>query len=110
MGPDDDRLNHAAFADAFGQFLQRAFVEMATRLFRVRLDQRDLDGLDCLARWRWSDRRDRFFARDVAEQRGQATAQPVRALGHFGLFAGFVAQAATSCRGRRAISSRASRI
>src|SRR3546814_7163237 len=38
MGTDDDRLDHSALADAVGQFLQRALVEVAAGLFGMRLE------------------------------------------------------------------------
>ena len=110
MRADDDRLDHTALGDAVGQLLQRAIIEMTARLFGMGVDQRDFDALHRLAIGLRRTGRDWLLARDIAKQRGQAATQTLGTFGSLGLFGRVFAQAATSCRGKRAISSRARRI
>ena len=43
VGPQQDRLKHAALGDRFGELVERLFVELHPRLARVGPDPRDFD-------------------------------------------------------------------
>jgi hypothetical protein len=100
--PHDDRLDDAPRLDRFGELGERVLVEDPPRLAGMRLDAGDRDHPHVAAPAGAAHRR---LLRHVAEQRGEAAAEPRGAL------AGrFVAHAASALRGSRAISSRASAI
>src|SRR5690606_14765810 len=83
---NDDRLDHAALGDRAGQLLERALVELAAGLLRMRLDGGNgqareafaADGrLPALAFGRPRVRSNEgFFAADLAQQRAKPPPQP----------------------------------
>ena len=100
MGTKEDRLKNTAFGDRIGELVDRFFLELHPRLFRVGADAPNLD-LSHAARTRRCGIAGGCDGNDglLAEKRLKAAAEPgCRLVG---------AHAASACRGRRPISSRA---
>ena len=96
IGAKQDRLEHAALRNRFGELVERLLVKLDARLAGVGPDPRDLDLAHSAARRRV---RGRGRVRLFAQKRGKAAAQTRR-----------LAHAATASCGKRPITSRARRM